>query len=69
MKYGYNDYEWHEEVSANDKFCNAVVMFNIDGFRSMMHRKTWSANDEHYLKCLNEMVAMLNEKADALRNN
>ncbi len=67
MKYGYNDYEWKEEVNANDKFCSKVILFNVDCFQPMMHRKIWTANDEYYLKCLNEMVAMMNEKAATLR--
>lgn len=68
MKYGYHDDAWRDEIRPNDNFCSKVILFNIDCFQPTMRRKTWSEIDEHYLKCLTEMVAMLNEKAESFRN-
>ena len=60
MKYGYKDREWLEEVRGT-QFGSAVIMFNIDGFQSMMKRKTVTEADMNALKVLKEMTAMIEE--------
>lgn len=66
MKYGYHDYSWREGKESWTKFCNSVVMFNIDGFQSFMRRKTLDNKDMEMLEALEEMVKMMKEHAEEI---
>lgn len=62
MKYGYNDYEWKEDLfEAQTKFTQDVIHFNTELFIPAMKRKTVTEKDEQALKALNEMMEMLNK--------
>lgn len=62
MKYGYNDYEWKEDLfEAQTKFVQDVIYFNTKLFIPAMKRKTVTEKDEQALKALNEMMGMLNK--------
>ena len=57
-KYGYNDYDWDEYIKTSP-LQNAVKMFNVDGFIPFLKRKTYDDYDVYMLKCLKEMVEIL----------
>ena len=57
-KYGYNDYDWDECIKVGP-FENAVKMFNVDGFIPFLKRKTYDDYELYMLKCLKEMVEIL----------
>ena len=66
MKYGYNDYKWHEGKENWNKFCGSVVMFNIESFQPFMKRKTLDNKDMEMLKALEEMVKMMKDHANEI---
>ena len=64
MKFGRNDFSWREGKENWDKFCDSVVMFNIESFRPFMKRKTLDNKDMEMLEALEEMVKMMREHAE-----
>lgn len=68
MKYGRNDYSWREGKESWTKFCNSVVMFNINGFQSFMKRRTLDDKDIEMLEALEEMVEIMKERAEEIKH-
>ena len=60
-KYGYNDYDWDEYIKISP-LQNAIKMFNVNGFIPFLKRKTYDDYDVYMLKCLKEMVEILEEE-------
>ena len=60
-KYGYNDYDWDEHILTSP-LQNAVKMFNVYGFIPFLKRKTYDEFEVYMLKCLKEMVEILEEE-------
>ena len=60
-KYGYNDYDWDEYILTSP-LQNAVKMFNVYGFIPFLKRKTYDDFEVYMLKCLKEMVEILEEE-------
>lgn len=65
LKYGYNDTQWDADF-VNTRFSSAVQMFCLDGYQSMMKRKTATETDLKALAALTEMVELLNERVKNL---
>ena len=68
MKFGRNDFNWHEGKENWDKFCGSVVMFNIESFQPFMKRKTLDNKDMEMLEALEEMVKMMREYAEKIEH-
>ena len=68
MKYGFNDYKWNENMEHWDKVCEAITLFNLDGFIPFMKRKTYDEKDEHMIKCAKEMIEMMEKHLEEIKN-
>ena len=68
MKYGFKDYTLYNINKSGSKFNNAVQLFNADGFQSMMKRKSVYDDEIEMFEALKEMVAMMEEHINEVRN-